>query len=117
MRTYPAFKDLISIVEQVLRCNCRSNIIASCFNKISHICRGNVFRNNPEIGYIMKQRLQDSFQKFGFPIKDIHLLRGDFTVDKQRHTELSHLFKSGVNLVLYSSHLNQSLWLPRPDRI
>ena len=76
-------QHVVAVVQQMVRCDRRGDIVARCLNKLHGVGGGDVFKHDTERREGIDDRDECVIDKGLFAIKNIHVMIGDFTVYQQ----------------------------------
>ena len=98
VRTNPACKNRVAVVQQMMRGDgrCRESVC------VAHIMRsllgGDVLKNDFEFGEITAQRNQLGVNKHRFTVEQVNVRAGDFAMHQQQQASLLHGFQRFISL-------------------
>lgn len=95
--TKASLENGIPVVEEVMRCDCRSDIGAGLFHELDGFTRGDVFQHDVEIGELFEQPFEGLLEKNRFPIKDVDIplvIPEGFAMKGENQTVLLHSRKN-----------------------
>ena len=98
IRANSAFENGVTALEQVLRRNRRSHLVACGRHKLCCVRRGDVFQHDAQLQETRYERNQAFLDESVFAIEHIDIITGHFAAQQQRQSRFLHRCKSVIAL-------------------
>ena len=95
----------IAIQQQMVRSQCRADSSVRFLNELHGCSCGRMLKNHSQLGEALKEWAQHGVDEMSFPIEDVDLRIGGFSVHQQRQTATRSVRKAVASL-LYTVEYN-----------